>query len=237
VRLKRHRAGRSARETWRANRRRAIKRAWRLNLLSAALLAGCVVGIMFSEGFAELVWAGVIGCVLTTHGFMWTLGGHVDQLRWMRGSWGEEATEDELERLGPAWHIEHDIPRTRGNWDHVAVSHAGVFALESKWTSAAAVVSGDELRLGRVPYSAGTFRGAAVDLRNTLAAANAQAPWVTAVVVIWGKFEQGVVEGDRVTFVAGARLAEWLREQPPRLSESRAESLAAAIREIARTPA
>jgi hypothetical protein len=163
------------------------------------------------------------------------LGGHVSQLRWVHGWWGEQQTENELKKLGRAgWCIEHDIPRERGNWDHVAVSRAGVYALETKWTAASAVVVGDELRFGRVTYAGGGFRGAAVDLRNALEASTGQAPWVTAVVVIWGQFEQERIDGDRVVYVSGARVAEWLAAQPNRLSEHRTQELAAAVRELPR---
>jgi len=67
--------------------------------------------------------------------FVWNLGGDVRHLPWVQGAWGEQDTEDELRKLGPGWHLEHDIPRERGNCDHVAVRRAGMFAIETKWTS------------------------------------------------------------------------------------------------------
>ena len=140
--------------------------AWRLNVLSAGLLVGCVLGIIFTDG-SDAIWGAIIGSVLTVHAIIWTLGGHVDQLPLLRGIWGEESTEDELEklvRLDPTWMVEHDIPSERGNWDHVVVGRAGVFALESKWTSRPAIVAGNELRLGNVPHPARWFSGAAADL-------------------------------------------------------------------------
>ena len=74
-----------------------------------------------------------------------------------------------------------------GNWDHVAVSRAGVFMIETKSSTVPATVSDDALRFGRrVAYPAGSFRGAAVDLRDALHRWTGQPPWVTAVVVIWG---------------------------------------------------
>jgi hypothetical protein len=51
---RRNRAGRSSAAIWRANRRRAFKDAWRFNLLSLAVVGGCVVGIVFYEGLGEL---------------------------------------------------------------------------------------------------------------------------------------------------------------------------------------
>ncbi len=234
MRLRRRRAGRSGKQIWRANRRRAFRDAWRLNLFSLALIVGCAIAISYYEGFGELIFAAIIGAMLAIHAFVWTLGGHVGALRWIQGLWGEEATEEELEKLGAGWEVEHDIPRVRGNWDHVAVSRAGVFAIETKWTSSSAAVRGDELRFGRVTYSGASFRGAAVDLKEELEAAVGQASWVSSVVVIWGRFEQGFVDGDRVTYVSGERLADWLRGQPPRLSESRAKHLLDGVRGLQR---
>ena len=57
----RRRAGRSALEIWRRHRRQALREAWPFNLLAVALVAGCVLGIVYSEGSPELVWAGIIG--------------------------------------------------------------------------------------------------------------------------------------------------------------------------------
>ncbi|MEJ7569392.1 MAG: NERD domain-containing protein [Gaiellaceae bacterium] len=232
MRLRRRRAGRSGKQIWRANRRRAFRDAWRLNLFSLALVVGCAIAISYYEGFGELIFAAIIGAMLAIHAFVWTLGGHVGALRWIQGVWGEEATEEELEKLGVGWEVEHDIPRARGNWDHIAVSRAGVFALETKWTSSSAAVRGDELRFGRVAYSGAGFRGAAVDLKSELEAVTGHASWITSVVVIWGTFEQAFVEGDRVTYLSGERLADWLRGQPIRLSEGRAQELGEAVRSL-----
>jgi hypothetical protein len=229
MRVRRRRAGRSALQVWRAKRRRAFREAWRLNFLSLALVVGCFLGIKYTEGFGELVWAAVFGAILTMHALIWTIGGHVGALAWMQGAWGEQATEEELEKLGAGWHVEHDIPRARGNWDHVVVGRAGVFVIETKWTARSATVHDDSLRFGRVTYSGGGFRGAAVDLRNALEADTGQAPWVTSIVVVWGGFEQGFVQGDRVVYMSGGRVADWLQSQPTRLSELRTSLLADAV--------
>lgn len=134
--------------------------------------------------------------------------------------------------------MEHDVSRTWGNWDHIVVGRAGVFAIETKWTSTAATVEGDMLRFGRITYSGKSFRGAAKDLRDALASVTGVAPWVDSVVVIWGEFEQGFVQGDRVTFISGPKLADWLQGQEKmRYSEARSEELAKAVRTLADTSA
>jgi hypothetical protein len=190
--------------------------------------------IFFSEGFGELLMAGVIGAVLTVQAIFWALGGHVSSLSWMRGAWGEQDTEDVLDRLGAGWVVEHDIDRERGNWDHVAVSRAGVFMIETKTASARVVVANDTLRIGRnVSYPGASFRGAAVDLRDTLDRMTGRAPWVTAVVAVWGEFDQTQVDGDRVTYLKGSLLADWLAGQPTKLGSDRANELAAAVTTLA----
>jgi hypothetical protein len=52
-----------------------------------------------------------------------------------------------------------------------------------------------------------------------------------------GQFEQERIDGDRVVYVSGARVAEWLAAQPNRLSEHRTRELAAAVRELPRDSA
>jgi hypothetical protein len=237
VRIRRRRSGRWLRETWRANRRQAAKDAWRLHVVTLAVIVGCGAGIVLADGFSDLILAAVIGSLLTIEAVFWTLGGHVDQLRLIRGIWGEESTEDELDKLKRAergWEVEHDIPGKKGNWDHVVVSRAGIFAIESKWTSWPASVESNVLRLGNVPYRASLFSHAAAELHDAVAVSTERVPWVTAVVVIWGRFDQGLVELDHVAFVSGGRLVEWLLGQPPRLNEQRAEATAKAVRDFAK---
>jgi len=235
MRLRRRHAGRSAIAIWRAKRREAFRQAWRLNVLSLGMLLVGVLFIVYADGLGELIWAGVIGALLMAHTFIWLLGGHVSQLSWIQGVWGEQQTEEELEKLGQGWFVEHDIRCSRGNWGHVAVSRAGVFMIETKWTTRAASVDGDTLRVGRrVDYPAGGFRGAAVELRDTLETRTGRAPWVNALVVVWGEFAHECVEGDRVRFIRGNRLADWLQKQPIKLGEQRAAELEEAVRTLAK---
>ncbi|MDF2748875.1 MAG: hypothetical protein K0T00_50 [Gaiellaceae bacterium] len=157
-RWKRHRAGRSGERIWREKRRQALREGWRLNLASAMLVAFCVFMIFYAEGFGELLMAGVIGAIVAVQVVFWGLGGHVSSLSWMRGVWGEQDTEDVLDKLGVGWVVEHDLDRDRGNWDHVAISRAGVFMIETKTTTARAFVANDSLRIGRrVSYPGASF--------------------------------------------------------------------------------
>lgn len=106
--------------------------------------------------------------------------------------------------------------------------------IETKTSSARVAVAGDTLRIGRrVSYPGAGFRGAAVDLRDTLHQMTGRAPWVTAVVAIWGEFDQTQVDGDRVTYVKGSLLADWLAGQPTKISSQRATELAGAVTALA----
>jgi Nuclease-related domain len=52
---------------------------------------------------------------------------------WHEGAEGERKTEQELKPLERAgWRIVHDVQNAHGNYDHIAVSRAGVFLLETK---------------------------------------------------------------------------------------------------------
>ena len=77
----------------------------------------------------------------------------------------------------------------------------------------------------------------ATDRRDTLEEMTGRAPWVTAVVAVWGEFEQTTVDGDRVTFLHGPLLADWLAGQPTRLTQERTDELAVAVTALSRSPA
>lgn len=141
---------------------------------------------------------------------------------WQRGAEGERKTEKALRKLERAgWTIEHDIQREgRGNIDHIVQGPAGVFLLETKNLSGTITVQDGMLQAQPFDDPEGIYhhrglaervRGQAADVSARLFADTGRRTWVTAVVVIWGRFDQGIVEGDRVTYVAGDRLALWLQ--------------------------
>jgi hypothetical protein len=78
-----------------------------------------------------------------------------------------------------------------------------------------------------------TMAGAAYGLRGDLSAqARLAVPWVNAVVVVWPSLEGHVVEVGDVTYVAGAKVAGWLRAQPARLTLAQVAAFAAAAGEL-----
>jgi hypothetical protein len=106
--------------------------------------------------------------MLTLAGFAW-MTGDVFALPWLWGSIAEEWTAAIINDLGPSWSFEHDIPRERGNWDHVIVGPPGVFLIDTKRATRPARVANDVLLVGRVQQTGASFRAAAAELAGALA--------------------------------------------------------------------
>lgn len=188
-----------------------------------------LVGAWLFDGFAELLFAAVFGAAVTTIAFGWTLGFDVTSLRWYWGHLGERWTEDELDRLGDEWLIEHDVPRERGNWDRILVGPPGVFLLDSKFFHEPAAVEGDVLVTGSRRYESRTFLGPAAGLSEELERTFGARPWVQAVVVLWAKFPERERHAGRLWFVSGHELVAWLNKRPERVTPERRRALFDAV--------
>jgi Nuclease-related domain len=147
-------------------------------------------------------------------------------LNWRRGAEGERKTEKALRKLERAgWTVEHDLQQEgRANVDHIVRGPGGVYLLETKNLFGTISVSEGVLQTQPFDDPDETFRYWRLSDRVKRQAAEASArigaetgrrPWVNAVVVIWGVFDQGVVDGNRITYVAGDRLAAWLASRMP----------------------
>jgi hypothetical protein len=232
-------AGLSSRDYYKKTRA-----AWRRSLQWRFLTAGVfVVALAGAAAWVvphhrELIFGWC--CGLGT-GALWALWDTPPSFieNWREGAEGEERTERELTQLEPlGWQLRHDLPDAHGNIDHVAIGPAGVFLLDSKsWSGAVAVEHG--IVVQRRPLSPrNTFRdfhlgrrlrGASVGLRQRLRAATGLDQRVTAVVVMWGAFEQGLVVDDQVVYIAGERLADWLTDQAERLDRRQRNLFALAL--------
>jgi Nuclease-related domain len=147
--------------------------------------------------------------------------------KWKRGADGERQTARALRGLSEGgWCAVHDKTTGRGNIDHVAVGPSGVFLLESKNLSGTIQIDARGLTtvFGDAAIDSYTnghladwMRGSAARLKERIEDATHLRTWVSAVVVIWGEFPQGRYEHDRVTYVAGDSLREWLESLPVRL--------------------
>jgi hypothetical protein len=121
----------------------------------------------------------------------------------------------------------HDRAGKYGNLDHIVVGPGGIFLLDSKNLSGTIALgdAGLTTKFADAPRDgftynnlAGAMRGAAVHLKDRVAACTGLTYWVQAVVVIWGHFPEGETEHENVTYVSGDRLVAWLTQQPIRLS-------------------
>ena len=223
---RRPRAGRSAQaryETLRDGWRRRVLP--RMRIVIWPLIAITLLGTRLPPPWA---WATGCACGALLSMWLWVRDAvprHIEQ--WQDGAEGERRTEKvlrPLEREG--WLVEHDLAGLYGNIDHLVVSEAGVFVLDSKrWFGEVTVDGGTPTITPRDnPDAAWTptglarrMRGLGVRQKDAIERLTGVRTWVQSVVVIWAPFEQQVVECDRVVYVHGDCLAEWLKARPRHL--------------------
>jgi hypothetical protein len=222
-------AGRGAREKYREVHDRWRKRAYRRPRLIYVVLATPMVVVAVLEPHNLWLW----GC-----GLLWGmfLGGYVVLLEsppghiehWRMGFEGERRTARVLAPLRRRGYVLlHDLPDRRtseqnrkGNIDHVVVSPAGVFLLDSKWLGGEASIDRDTVHVqmrdddeDSYEYKlASAMRGRAVRLREDIVQQTG-VRWVQPVVVFWNRFEASQVTSEKVAFVHGEHLVDWLQEQ------------------------
>jgi hypothetical protein len=225
-------AGVSAEREFSRRRRRNIRDDWRTWLFAFSLLVAFAVWSLIATGMVARLMAAMAGLVGGTLFVMWSLGGHISAFHWWLGAEGERDTAKQIEQLGPEWHCEHDLEHGRGNWDHVLVGPAGVFLLDSKVINGTAAAGDDALRSGRLNYPGGIFRSGAKQVKDAIEARlGSRAPWVQAVVIIWGDFPQAHHQEQDVVYLRGEQMIAWLVEQPQKLNGPQRAALTTALRE------
>jgi len=185
---------------------------------------------------------------VATFAYLWDAAPHhIEQ--WREGAEGERRTAKELRKLGKkGWRVVHDLADGRGNRDHVVVGPGGLFLLDTKSPGGPAKVMRDGAwHVDRVdnPHASYTrkdladqVKRAAIRLKQDIERDTDQRGlWVNAVVVVWGTFDQRVVEGDRIFFVHGEELASWLERRPVVQKPAKTEAIAAALSVAPRAPA
>jgi hypothetical protein len=141
----------------------------------------------------------------------------------------------------------HDLPDRRtsqqnhkGNIDHVVISTAGVFLLDSKWLGGAASIDGDTVHVQMRDDDEDSYdlsklacgmRGRAVRLREDIAQ-QTDVRWVQPVVVFWNRFEARQVTSENVVFVHGEHLVDWLGEQSPQMTAAKVARVASCIEDV-----
>ena len=166
----------------------------------------------------------LLGAVTTALYCIWVVEPkHVQS--WWQGAEGERATEAELSKLADGWTWRNGIELGKGDIDHLVSGPAGTFVLETKYLTGTIAVRDAQLErtydeLPDRPESWSWVRWAtirkAIEVSSWSAEGGGRREFVCAVVVLWGDFDQGLVEEEHITYVHGSRLAEWLASRPRR---------------------
>jgi hypothetical protein len=147
---------------------------------------------------------------------------------WGVGADGERRTARDLDRLGPGYHVFHDLrlPGSRANIDHLVIGPTGVFTVETKHRKAKVVV-------GRKGVTcAGRTMRPAVDqaTRQALAVSTALGVVARPVIAIQGGGlevrgwrARPIVDG--VRFCTGRQLSKVLSEGPAGLTADQVATL------------
>jgi hypothetical protein len=217
--------------------RSAMLQFWRQNIgtmLVLTLAAPVMVAVaLIVQVNAVALYALIFGAGFCSATAMccWMIVPHRIQ-HFRTGAEGESQTARELDRLTHGgWRPVHDRALDRCNVDHIQIGPGGVFVIETKnWKGRIGVNERGVTQDGTVRDSvAPSARRAALQINQRIAANGVKPGWVNAVVVFWGDFPQGMVEQDKVTYLAGEKLAEWLRAQPARLNGIEIDKIASVI--------
>jgi Nuclease-related domain len=213
-------AGRSAEARY-----RALYRAWRARTRLVWLVAMLPVPLLMLA--VAWIWPADTSLALGTAvgaTVMFALSitlmapQHIDS--WRQGAEGEKRTAKALRGLARrGWMVMHDLPDGYGNRDHVVVAPSGeIFLLDTKAPGGRVTVEHGVLRVrwledpddGYEKDLTPKMKGAAAGLADELAQALPRRPWVTPVVVIWGRWDGAPHMHSGVAWVPGKALAERL---------------------------
>lgn len=135
------------------------------------------------------------------------------------------------------------LPVAKHGVEHVLIGPGGVFAISSRkprGAHAARVKDGMLwLRNGgdaRSDRSGGSINREALEaarsLHKAIRSRTGRGPLVQPVVVLWCEFPQAVAESDRIAFVRGKDLLDWISHRPQRLDASGRAEVAEAVSSI-----
>ena len=242
-------AGRGAREKYREVHDRWQKRVFRRPRLIYVVLATpiLVVAVLERHNLLLLGFGVFLGMLLGAYvALLESPPGRIEN--WRTGFEGERRTARALAPLRRRGHVLlHDLPDRRtseqnhkGNIDHVVVSPAGVFLLDSKWLGGEASIDGDTVHVQMrdddedsydLSKLGSAMRGRAVRLREDIVQQTG-VRWVQPVVVFWNDFEAGQVLSKDVVYVHGDRLVDWLQEQRPQITANKVARAASCIDDV-----
>jgi hypothetical protein len=158
---------------------------------------------------------------------------------WGLGSEGELKTHKVLAAL--EWTLVDDVGTGRGNYDHIVVGPPGVFVIETKNLRGTAAIRNGAVSLRRRHDPARDQRltglqrsvlGASKRVSDVIRERTGQRKWVQAIVVFWNAFPEGIVEADRVIYVHGSQLKDYLETLPPRLNQESQTEIGRVLHEL-----
>jgi hypothetical protein len=238
-------AGRGAREKFKQTSKHWRKRVFRwLRWLFAAVALGIYIAARADHAISTGWWLGVaLGGVLAIYAALRESPPPYIE-NWRTGLEGEQRTAKALAPLRRRGYVVfHDLPDRRtgerdqnGNIDHVVVSTAGVFLIDSKSLGGEASIDGENVHVQMLDDEeksydlrrlARSVRGLAVRLKEDIDPTGSTD--VQAVVVFWNPFPAGVTYGHRIVYLHGERFAGWLQAQAPQIAPEMVARLVAAI--------
>jgi hypothetical protein len=165
------------------------------------------------------------------------LGVHTDERAWRVGAKGEQLVAQQLERLGPSWHVIHSVTLsdTGTDLDHLVIGPGGVFCINTKshpnakvWVAEDTVlVNGHRPEHNYVRASRSEGRKVA----RLLSAACGFEVVVRPVVAVVNAIDLEVKQQPAdVRICSRRRIAEWLAAQPHTLSPDQVEAIFSAGR-------
>lgn len=160
-----YRAGRSALDAWKLERRARSRRlALVVGPLALVALAGVAYWVAARLGLAQLPPGPnrpLLGVAFCAGGAALLLWPRHDPSRWARGAAGELATAALLEHLpGRHWVVLHDLalPGSRANVDHLVIGPTGVWVVDTKAYRARLEARWRNVLVGSVPLSTAAVR-------------------------------------------------------------------------------
>jgi hypothetical protein len=207
-------------------------RPWMSRIAFAAAALIGALGLAFDRSPYDMFAAGILCGGLAVFGTaVWMLPQHQPETISSAGQDDEIETARALDRLTRfGWRPVHDRALDDSAIDHIVIGPAGVYAVETKTLDGPISV-----KRGRVsadgeqrPDIAKEASSAATEIADIVAITGTDAS-VSALMVFWGDFGQGLVEDDDITYIAGNQLVEWLHARPAKLSGAEIDQLADAI--------
>lgn len=154
------------RRRWSRVKAEAKKQRWLLVGANASMLVPAVLFLTLLP--VPSLWRGLLGGALIASSLWMTYG--VLLIRTYpvtMGEWGESFTGEFLE-WGPrrGWRVVHDIPMQHRNVDHVAITPAGVLAIETKFVGAGRDWATDSWRVRHLQDAQASARAISLLLRS-----------------------------------------------------------------------